>query len=158
MKFRVQPVQILSMSTSNSATMNRPAPGASNWHGRAPHRRSAQAFLLQRDGYEAMRGVGEANARYLSLRGPPPRLLRGLHGVSSLLSSVLRRLPSVAAGMRMTMEQKLDEALEETFPASDPFWLPPDDLPARHGAGGRAAPAKGDRDADGNVSDTLESE
>jgi hypothetical protein len=26
----------------------------------------------------------------------------------------------------MTLDEKLDEALKETFPASDAFWLPPD--------------------------------
>jgi hypothetical protein len=26
----------------------------------------------------------------------------------------------------MSTEQKLDEALKETFPASDPFWLEPE--------------------------------
>lgn len=28
--------------------------------------------------------------------------------------------------MTMSTEQKLDEALKETFPASDPFWMEPE--------------------------------
>ena len=28
----------------------------------------------------------------------------------------------------MTPDEKLDEALKETFPASDAFWLPPEQL------------------------------
>lgn len=28
----------------------------------------------------------------------------------------------------MTLDEKLDEALKETFPASDAFWLPPEQL------------------------------
>ena len=32
----------------------------------------------------------------------------------------------------MTADQKLDEALKQTFPASDAFWLPPENaLPPR---------------------------
>jgi len=47
----------------------------------------------------------------------------------------------------MTPDEKLDEALKETFPASDAFWLPPEELSgldsAAIPAGELIAPARG---------------
>jgi hypothetical protein len=35
----------------------------------------------------------------------------------------------------MTLDERLDEALEATFPASDAFWLTPEGVSTRHTAG-----------------------
>jgi hypothetical protein len=51
-------------------------------------------------------------------------------------------------GVSRTDEDDLDEALEESFPASDPLstWSGPDRLSARAGGqGDRAEPGSGDR-------------
>lgn len=34
----------------------------------------------------------------------------------------------------MTLDEKLDEALRQTFPASDAFWLPPEGASMRQAA------------------------
>lgn len=39
----------------------------------------------------------------------------------------MRRIPALASHMRLTQDQKLDEALRETFPASDAFWIEPEE-------------------------------
>ena len=39
----------------------------------------------------------------------------------------------------MTAEEKLDEALKQTFPASDAFWLPPETASPRQIADEKAA-------------------
>lgn len=39
----------------------------------------------------------------------------------------MRRFPELASQVRLTQDQKLDEALRETFPASDAFYLEPEE-------------------------------
>lgn len=44
----------------------------------------------------------------------------------------------------MTQEQKLDEALKETFPASDPFWIEPEQAERPGRGNAPAAPSSAD--------------
>ena len=51
----------------------------------------------------------------------------------------------------MTADQKLDEALKQTFPASDAFWLPPENaLPPQAADGGALAKRGGPSDQPGH--------